>query len=256
MNFSFDKRKEQLASQKELISSRLRTLPSDDFYICHQGNLSKWFKSNKNGASYIPKKERPLAEKLAYRKYLLALLNDIAYEEAAISAYESKAKESKADKLLSDSHYIELIKPYLYANNRQCFDWNRESYIKNTEHPENLIHKSISGNILRSKSEAIIDMLLFQSGVQYRYECELTLDSCRYYPDFTILHPTTKELIYWEHFGLLDDADYVKHNTVKLQNYIRNGIIPGINLICTCENKMHPLSPDLIQRNIDMFLLQ
>ena len=42
-------------------------------------------------------------------------------------------------------------------------------------HPEHLICKSISGNMVRSKSEMMIDMLLFQHRIPFRYECALVL---------------------------------------------------------------------------------
>ena len=59
--------------------------------------------------------------------------------------------------------------------------------------------------MLRSKSEAMIEQALFYANIPYRYECKLELDNKILYPDFTMLHPETKEKYYWEHMGMMDN---------------------------------------------------
>ena len=44
-----------------------------------------------------------------------------------------------------------------------------------------------------------------------------------------------RQIIYHEHLGLLDDNKYRKSNLKKLNEYRRNGIYPGKNLIVTHE---------------------
>lgn len=63
---------------------------------------------------------------------------------------------------------------------------------------------------MRSKSEAMIVKVLKQNKIPYRYEAKLLFGDIEMYPDFTIRHPKTGQWFYWEHFGLLDKADYVK----------------------------------------------
>ena len=75
-------------------------------------------------------------------------------------------------------------------------------------HPEKLVVPTVTGEMVRSKSEAMILMLLEYSGIPYRYECRLDIDRKAYYPDFTIRHPYTGEIFYWEHVGMLDDPSY------------------------------------------------
>ena len=57
--------------------------------------------------------------------------------------------------------------------------------------------------------ETIIDKLLFDAGIPFRYEDKLVLGDNTIYPDFTVRHPRTAEYYYWEHFGLLDEPKYV-----------------------------------------------
>lgn len=49
-------------------------------------------------------------------------------------------------------------------------EWITEEYEKNTKYPEHLIHKSISGHLLRSKSEAMIDRALYLAKIPFHYE--------------------------------------------------------------------------------------
>lgn len=62
------------------------------------------------------------------------------------------------------------------------------------------------------------------------------------YPDFTLLKVKTREIIYHEHLGLLDDEEYRKANLAKLEEYRKNGIYQGKNLIITYEGTGCPLN--------------
>ena len=42
-------------------------------------------------------------------------------------------------------------------------------------------------------------------------------------------------MIYHEHLGLMDNEEYRHANLIKLDEYRRNGIYPGKNLIITYE---------------------
>lgn len=134
-------------------------------------------------------------------------------------------------------------------------EWFHSSYRRNHKHPENLIHKSISGNILRSKSEVLIDLSLYQHRIPYRYECELCLGDIVLYPDFTIRHPSTGELFYWEHFGMMDHPAYSHDFIKKLQIYTENGIIPTLHLITTYETQKHPLTIENVDKIITDYFM-
>ena len=128
-------------------------------------------------------------------------------------------------------------------------------YEHNDSYPEQLIHKSLSGNLVRSKSEAIIDMYLYTNKIPFRYECALKLDDVILYPDFTIRHPKTGITYYWEHFGLMDNPSYAKSAFSKLQLYSSHGIIPSIQLITTFESKDSPLDTSLAEKLITHYFL-
>ncbi len=120
---------------------------------------------------------------------------------------------------------------------------------------EHLIHQVPGSHFVRSKSETIIAMMLKTNKIPYRYECKLRLDGRDYYPDFTIRHPITGEVFYWEHHGLMDDEDYCQKAASKLQVYCRNNIIPTVNLILTYETKEKPLDSELVENYIKYYFL-
>lgn len=96
-------------------------------------------------------------------------------------------------------------------------------------------------------------MALYLNQIPFRYECALTLNSVTLFPDFTILHPQTKQIFYWEHFGLMDQPHYSHSTYSKLELYSSHNIIPSVNLITTFETKEHPLSSEYIENIIQYY---
>ena len=201
-----------------------------------------------------------LASGLARRKFLLRQLEEIGNELDALQSYLSKHRPpSSLDSLLDDATLVNILKKELPAPEASLAEtldkWVHEAYEKNPEHPENLIVPSVTGEMVRSKSEAMILMLLEYYGIPYRYECRLDIGRKAYYPDFTIRHPITGETFYWEHVGMLDKHSYRSDFLNKLHKYINNGLIPDHNLILTYESDDHPLDIRIAIDKIREFLL-
>ena len=150
---------------------------------------------------------------------------------------------------------MDLILPAFTPHDKALHDWSIAPYTKNPTHPEQLIHKCISGHFVRSKSEALIDTYLCMHNIPYRYECILQLGDSVLYPDFTIKHPSTGDIYYWEHFGLMDNKKYAHNSCFKLELYTSHNIIPSIQLITTYETKEHPLSSETIEKIIEHYFL-
>lgn len=234
------------------IQNELQSLPPGKLICCHHKNTSKWYLSNGHSRIYIPKSNRSLAEQLAKKKYLSLLLEDLKKEQTALSIYlRHHSPIGKSEQLLTKpTEYRELLSPYFKPLSQELDTWMNSSYEKNENHPENLIHKGIANNYLRSKSEVLIDMLLRTHNIPFRYECSLQLGNSVIYPDFTIRHPHTGDFYYWEHFGLMDSPSYIEKTTSKLNLYATHGITPGIQLITTYETKNNPLNPEIIETYI------
>lgn len=244
-----------LEEQIKSIDLELNQLPGKDFYCAKNGNSFKWYESDGKVSKYIPKKKRLYAEKLAKKKYLSIRKKDLRQEIIAIDFYlrHHNVTGKMAADLLSDPAYAELLSSYFKPVDQELQEWMNASYPRNELYPERLIHKTSAGINVRSKSEVLIVMLLHMKKIPFRYECLLKLGDTEYYPDFTVKHPRTGKIYYWEHFGKMDDANYLKAAFPKLQTYSNFGIIQGINLIATFETSEYPLEVDLIEKIIDYY---
>lgn len=246
--------------EKEISSlqSKLQSFPNGKLICVRNGGHYKWFHSDGHTQTYIPKKKRKYAEQLAIKKYFSDSLEELKQEQKAIEYYlrHHKQNSDKTAQLLSDnSGFKELLTPYFQPISQELLEWMNSPFQKNPNYPELLIHKTVSGNLVRSKSEVLIDMSLHMHRIPFRYECALHLDHTTVYPDFTIRHPQTGEYYYWEHFGLMNDDSYIQKTCSKLYTYSSNGIVPSIHLITTYETKDNPLSLEMIEKTIEYYFL-
>ena len=121
-------------------------------------------------------------------------------------------------------------------------EWQRKEYIKNPHYPESLIHSTLKGEKVRSKSEACIADMLYLAGIPYRYECQLVVGGEIFYPDFMIMDPSTGKIYIWEHFGLMDDEGYYMRTVHKIRAYTSSGYLPERNFIITYEDEQNPFT--------------
>lgn len=149
------------------LQSKLQILPEGKLLCVHNGKYHKWFQSDGKTQTYISKKEKQLAEQLAIKKYLQLLLKDLQREKAAIDSYLQKHSSSQAEQLLTNtSEYQKLLAPYFHSLSEELLEWSNAPYDRNPNYSEQLTHQTASGNIVRSKSEALIDMLLYMHKMQ------------------------------------------------------------------------------------------
>lgn len=242
---------QRLDEQIKVLESKLKEFPEGKLICTRNGNRWKWKWSDGHNSVYLPKKQRRLAEKLAYKRYLSLLCEDMRLEKNAIDYYLRHHKSSKAeDLLINEPEFQKLLSSTFKSQSQEMNDWINSPYETCKKYPEQRIYKTSSGNIVRSKSEVLIDMALYTNKIPFRYECELNLGNIIIYPDFTIKHPKTGKIYYWEHFGRMDEKRYANQTSTKLQTYIENGIIPTIDLIITYETKEHPLDYEMVEKVI------
>lgn len=225
------------------IQNQLQKLPPGKLICSRNGTTVKWYQGDGHSKTYIPKANRALAEQLALKKYLQQQEQILLQKQAAITAYLNITRRTASLLMIRIFSLIPPVKicfvlifppPKIFQPSR-IFQISRifrliplsnglpASYERNPLHPEQLLHKTVSGERVRSKSEAIIAMLLHLNAIPYRYECALSLGGVTLFPDFTIRHPVTGVLYYWEHFGLMDDPAYAKNAGSKLSLYAETG---------------------------------
>ena len=255
MSIDYDavkKRKEEVESELEKISTYEKKCPRGELLCAKNSSRYKWYLKEENQTSYLSKNKRELAEMLAVKKYYRYRREELECELSACNSYLQKIllREDKSEKLLHHPEFRKLLAKHFTPMKDSLMEWQNAEYERCNKHLETLVVKGTSGKMLRSKSEAIIDMLLYQNRIPFRYEEKLVLDNITLYPDFVISHPPTGVFIYWEHFGMMDDAKYINQACQKIKLYCENGILPSINLITTFETKEHVLSIEKVEKII------
>lgn len=256
------KRKEFLEQEILNLQEKISLLPPGKLICSRNGKRFKWYHSLKHSCIYLPESQESLAENLALKQYYQLQLKDLTEEKNAINACLTKSSTCSPSALSFFENHPEhqtLLSKALQSSlsilPQELSSWAGASYESNPSHPEQLSHTSISGHLLRSKSEVIIDTALCTNKIPFRYECILSLGSKTFFPDFTIRHPSTGEFFYWEHFGMMDSTAYSQNAFNKLQIYACYGILPTINLITTYETKEHPLNAQTVQQLITHYFL-
>lgn len=252
MNIKCDdirRKKEQISKELEQIGQLEKKFPKGEILCSKNNDRYKWFMKKQDGISYLPKSERELAEALAIKKYYGLKKRELTDSLLACDAYLRKMQsmEGKADQLLYHPEYRRLLEKHFMPMNEELLKWQSAPYERCKKHEETLIVKGTQGRMLRSKSEAIIDMMLYKNRIPFRYEDKLVMQGITLYPDFVIRHPVSGEYYYWEHFGMMDEKEYRNQACNKMKLYCENGILPSINLIATYETQRCPLSVEKVE---------
>ena len=258
--------KDRLLAEKRTLEKSVYEAPPGTLTFCK--NMSKgrpyykWYvRDNKNNRRYLKRREHELAKTLATKTLTQARLKDINNELKALDAYLDKHCESSfLKKLMVSPGFGELVNSDEFKPTPELSEelekWANEEYEKNPKNPEERNIQTPQGIKVRSKSEAVILMLLTVHHIPFRYECRLDVGRYHYYPDFTIRHPTTGNYYYWEHCGRMDNPSYRSDYMNKMRNYFNNGILPDHNLILTYESDGCPLDLGIVEDKIEEFFLR
>lgn len=250
----------RLQVNREYLQQKLSSFPEGELIIHKNGAYSRWVIKKKSQRIYCPKGNRSLAEIMALKKYYSLRLFEVEKELSLLQSFSATSNSnalSATDLLEESSPYYELLHSYFSKDKLPVSlqKWCSETYETNHTHPENLIHTTLAGHKVRSKSEVIIANLLYTNRIPYRYEAALQLGEVTVYPDFTILHPASNKIFYWEHFGMMDKNTYCDAACNKLKTYCYNGIYPSMQLITTYETSKYPISSDQVQQIITQYFV-
>ena len=248
----------ELSNAIDIARSILATAPEGKLRISHnQGTIQYYhiLDSEDTRGKYIKKKDRALVCQLAQKDYAARFLKVAEDELANVQAALSALGKSEATPRIQGMQSAEdvyrmlreerknLVKPILANDTDFAEIWELEPYKTNDYKSEEKVYPTRKGDLVRSKSEAILADMYYALGIPYRYEAELVLkNGKRVYPDFTLLNTRNRSVVYHEHMGLLDDDEYRYHGFRKIAEYSKNGIFSGKNLIITIEGNGCPLN--------------
>ena len=242
--------------KKAISEARLEegSFPEGRLRVSNGNNRVRFFHMTQYGdtqGEYITKENRNIAERLAQKEYNRCFLIKAQKELDSIERFISFMLKENADTAY-DSLSVQrrkLVSPYVQPDELYIREWQSQDFIPNPYMAKNLIYDTKKGEKVRSKSEAILADMLFELGIPYHYEKPLYLaKGVVKYPDFSILHVPKREVIYLEHFGLLDNEEYLAVALRKLDEYRKFGIFPGKNLLFTYETPDNPLDINGIRK--------
>ena len=183
-----------------------------------------------------------------FKKFKFQKCEDMKNELDCINAYIGHRSENGWRNLLDkSSHY----RPFLIKDD----DWEYAPYKKKEDDYNNKKDYAPKGDIVRSKSEAIIAHCLFENNIPYHYEEVHDFNGIELTPDFTIKHPTTGKIYLWEHFGKAEKENYQGTIAYKMPIYLGAGYIPGFNFITTYETQGLHLSIEKVRRTVEEYFL-
>lgn len=251
------KQLDSIKDELEKISKLLPTLPEGRISIRTPNGVPRYRGTLNGDEHYFTKEELPLVKQLIFRRYLELRQRDLIVRQRALlkATRVLSGEPGKADDfLLNNPIRADLIKDMLYEINEPAFIWMSAPSSTLAPHQEKRTEPTVAGYNVRSKSEVLIISVFNTRHLYYRYEDPLTLGGRIFYPDFSIYIPDTHDIIWYEHFGMMDDPLYAKRTYDKLGFYSKHGIIQGINLITTFETSDEKLNIDKINAALDTIL--
>ena len=148
---------------------------------------------------------------------------------------------------------MEYSKPQqsiLARRNTNLFEYSVREESVSVPFVEGLIHKTLSGVIVRSKSEVIIANELFNEDIKFEYEKLIEENGHRCIPDFTF-EDASGDTIIWEHLGLLDNPSYKASWEKKLAFYNSIGFEENVNLFTTRDHEDVSIDSTEIKEVVD-----
>lgn len=253
-------RREFLSELLVTIRKREKDLPGGKLRISNdKGNLHYYYITEQGDThgKYIPRKDSILAQKLAQKEYLKQLYRETEQELKNINTFLVKYGETHLEDVYMclNEYRKGLVEPLVVSDDIFVKQWEEQIYAINPFCSEERVYPTKKDELVRSKSEVLLADMYYDMGIPYRYEAELCLkNGKKKYPDFTILDVRKRTVIYHEHLGLLDSDSYRQANMRKIEEYRKDGIFLGKNLIITYEAEGIYLNVKEIKEMIKMIL--
>ena len=251
-----------LEERQHDLENELKRLPEGMLYVQTPGDKDYYYerfpvggnrkKEHRIGISRDEDRIFALVRKRYVVDAIKILKEDISRLKLLIGKYKMCDEQSVMKEFLE--RYPDLAGG-VFRQQQAAEEWMRQGGGSEGFFKDDLKSRSLKGEKMRSAAEIYISSRLEHHGIPYRYEAPLSIPDLGYYPDFTILRPRDRRIIYWEHFGMVTDRDYVMDNIEKLIRYMDYGITPWDNLIMTYNNIEGGFDAKLIDSMIEGWLL-
>lgn len=205
---------------------------------------------------YIPNRNVKLISQLGEKRYLFKLNRLVKKRKRQTSHLLKDFHDNEFDNLYLKMHPLKraFFSPLIPTVEQIRTEWFNKPYQGNFFKENERMIMTRKGKRVRSKTEKILAETFDELGIMYKYECPLELGNRIIYPDFTFMNDKL-ELVFWEHFGMMDDPTYATHACNKIKQYEKQGIFLGERLIITFEDSKNDLDYEWVDSLIQKHLL-
>lgn len=252
----------ELCELREDLMAELRNLPEGELLCTGEEDKRKYYQRlpvrgyRKKERRYGIKKKPQVLDGLIRKEYAASAIEvmdkDIKVLETALRWYKPVDENTVMQEFAAK--YPELG-GRIYRNSGDAEEWKNAFSSANDFHPESLKSIDIAGKKRRSKNEVYIASRLDHYKLIYRHDCPTGIPGLYRNPDFQIIRPRDFKIIYWEHFGMMDDLEYVIDYKNKMIDYEKAGIVPWDNLMITFGKTAGDLDARMIEAMIQGWLL-
>ncbi|MCQ2125157.1 MAG: hypothetical protein MJZ25_13330 [Fibrobacter sp.] len=264
---------EELLAAITTIDKRLRKSIEGRLRMARRKNSVHYFHVKSPAdivGDYIPQSDVATIKALAQKDYDKSALKELQRElfivDKFLKEYQPECLNAVYCNLAPERQ--RFLQPVRLPDEEYAVQWLAVKYSGKGMAVDAPLLETSRGERVRSKSEVIIADTLDRLKIPYRYEFPHQLkvrrnsrgrDSSRrtvtFHPDFTCLNIRTRREFIWEHFGRMDDPEYIAETLGKFETYTANGIFPGESLIFTMETQECPLNPATVEALASKFLL-
>ncbi|WP_173473758.1 hypothetical protein [Fibrobacter succinogenes] len=255
------KRIDELQQVIDFLQMQLEKAPEGTLYSTSSHSQAQWQRIVGSKRSYLSKGKTKLIRALAQKKYNTLLLDDFKRQRSVLDQLVNSYVPQNGEKIFMSmgDRLREQIVPLNIPDSDFADLWQSLRYKGKTIENTGLL--TAKGECVRSKSEIIIADVLASLGIPYRYEfphelkCVESSRCVKVYSDFTCLNVRTRKEFVWEHFGMMDDAEYAQNAVVKIEMYQNSGYFLGDNFIFTMESRDKPLNSQMVQKLAKKYLV-
>ena len=242
---------------KHMYEKKLARLPKGFLSMTEQNGHQYYSKCVEGKKLYLGLGNAKEVLQLQQRRLLTELIKNIEKNESLLKRFVRDYREVSPQLIaqtLGKAYQCSDLAETILQGNKNYKKWGDQPYERNNRYPEGLIHRTIKGDMVRSKSEVIIANTLYPKLLQYRYEELTKVGKYIFAPDFKIAVPRQNKIKILEHFGMMNNSEYREKALWKINVYLEEGYKPYDDVLFTFDDADGGIDTQILDTLINSFL--
>lgn len=230
--------------------------PTERLRIIKKGKGFQFYKIEKGKKTiYLSKKNLNEIKRLAQKSYEKKVISKIQRQIKLIKSTIKKLETYNIEKVYerASNERKKFILPVTFPKELIKEKWEQIKYTKKEFWNNTTEFITSKNERVRSKSELIIAEALLKNNILYHYEYPIKINNAAFYPDFCCYNINKRKTIFWEHFGMMDNLEYLNKAIEKIKFYQENNFQIGTDVVFTMESSSVPISSKQIEKVINQY---